>query len=87
MRATLLREYFGRTKFGTIFGFAMGVMMLGQVVGAPLAGWVFDNWGSYQGIWLAFAGLAVIALALVATTPRLHSSPMKGQFEGATPTD
>jgi len=87
MRATLLQEYFGRSKFGTIFGFAMGIMMLGQAIGAPLAGWVFDTWGSYQGIWLVFAGLAVIALALVATTPRLHSSPMEGQFEGTTPID
>jgi len=87
MRATLLQEYFGRSKFGAIFGFAMGIMMLGQAIGAPLAGWVFDTWGSYQGIWLVFAGLAAIALVLVATTPRPHPSPMKGQLKGTTPID
>ena len=36
---------------------------------APLAGWIFDNWGNYQGIWLAFAGLAVVALLAIATVP------------------
>ncbi len=67
MRAAMLREYFGRSRFGTIFGFLMGVMMLGQIIGAPLAGWVFDSWGSYYGIWLGFAGLSVAAIMLVLT--------------------
>jgi len=67
MRAAMSREYFGRSNFGTIFGFLMGVMTLGQVIGTPLAGWVFDNWGSYQGIWLAFAGLSIAAIVSVLT--------------------
>jgi len=87
MRATLLREYFGRSKFGTILGFAMGVMMLGGIIGAPLAGWVFDNWGSYQGIWLVLAGMAVIGLVLITTISRPGSSPTKGQLKGTTPID
>jgi MFS family permease len=87
MRATLLREYFGRSKFGTIFGFAMGVMMLGGIIGAPLAGWVFDNWGSYQGIWLVLAGMAIIGLVLITTISRPGSSPTKGQLKGTTPID
>jgi len=69
IRSALLREYFGRTKFGTIHGFVIGIMMLGNIIGAPLPGWVFDNWGSYQGIWFVFAGLTVAALVMVATTP------------------
>ena len=73
MRATLLRDYFGRSKFGTIFGFATGVMMIGNIAGAPLAGWVFDNWGSYQGVWSALACLAIISIALITTTPRPQS--------------
>jgi len=80
IRAALLREYFGRSKFGTILGFTTGVMMLGGMIGPPLAGWVFDNWGSYQGIWLVFAGLAAIALVLISTTSRPRSSPAKGQL-------
>ena len=87
IRAVLLREYFGRSRFGTIFGFAMGVMMLGNIIGAPLAGWVFDNWGSYQSIWLVFAGVAVVGLVLVVTTSRPHPNPTKGKLTGTTPTD
>ena len=69
LRASLIREFFGRRKFGTIHGFAVGMMALGTIAGPPLAGWVFDNWGSYQPIWFVFAGLAVVALLAVVTTP------------------
>lgn len=69
MRAALLREYFGRSRFGKTYGFVIGVAMLGNIAGAPLAGWVFDNRGSYEGIWLVFAGVAVAALVIVMTIP------------------
>ena len=69
MRVTLLRKYFGRSRFGTILGFTTGVMMLGSVAGAPLAGWVFDKWGSYQGAWLVLAGLAIAAVVIIVTAP------------------
>ncbi|MFC1937975.1 MFS transporter [Chloroflexota bacterium] len=68
-RITLLREYFGRERFGTILGFIMGITMLGHVSGAPLAGWVFDTWGSYQGAWLGSCALTIAALVIMATTP------------------
>ncbi len=70
MRVALVRECFGTSKFGTIHGFTVGVMMLGNITGPPLAGWVFDTWGSYQGIWLSFAVLSILALVIVLTTPR-----------------
>jgi len=73
-RGVLLRKYFGSSNFGTIYGFMMGIAMIGTIAGAPLAGWVFDNWGSYQGIWLAFAGLAVVALIVIATTPSVNAN-------------
>ncbi len=76
MRASLAREYFGRINFGAIFGLIVGISMLGGVVGPPLAGWVFDNWGSYQGIWFIFAGLAVVALISFLTTPPVRTSSM-----------
>lgn len=71
LRSSLGREYFGRTSFGTIFGLIMGINMLGGLSGPPLAGWVYDNWGTYQGIWFVFAGLAVVALILVLTTSQI----------------
>jgi MFS family permease len=72
MRPALLREYFGRTSFGTILGFVFGVMMMGVMIGAPLAGWAFDRWGSYQGIWLVFSGLGVAAITTILTAPSLR---------------
>jgi predicted MFS family arabinose efflux permease len=77
MRAALLRQYFGREWFGTIHGFTLGVMMLGNIAGAPLAGLVFDTWHSYQGVWLALAALTVVAAGITLTIPRVskHKLP------------
>ena len=69
LRPSLVREYFGRTNFGTVFGSLMGVNILGGIIGPLLAGWVFDNWGNYDGVWFVFAGLAVAALISILTTP------------------
>jgi len=74
IRAALLREYFGRTKFGTIFGCMMGMIALGAIVGPLFAGWVFDNWGSYYAAWLMFACLIFVALIIMATTPPVGTS-------------
>ena len=69
MLSILLNDYFGRSRFGTIYGFTFAVMQTGGVIGVPLAGWVFDTWGSYQGIWLVFAGLALASGVIIAITP------------------
>ncbi len=68
-RLSFLREYYGRASFGTILGFTSGIMMLGSITGTPLAGWVYDTWGSYQGAWLGFGALTLIGAVLVATIP------------------
>lgn len=75
MRVTLLMEYFGRSNFGTILGFMLGIIALGGMAGPPFAGWVFDSWGSYQGAWLAFAGLTIMGAVIVATTPPVSTTP------------
>ncbi len=74
IRAALLREYFGRTKFGTILGFMMGMIALGGIIGTLFAGWVFDNWGSYHAAWLIFACLVFVALGIMATTPSVGTN-------------
>ncbi|MFC1873820.1 MFS transporter [Chloroflexota bacterium] len=68
-RISLLREYFGRGSFGTILGLVSGVMMLGSISGAPLAGLIFDIWGSYKGAWLSFSTLTITATVLAYTIP------------------
>ncbi len=74
LRPALLREYFGRSHFGTILGFAFGVMMVGVIVGAPLAGWAFDTWGSYHEIWFLFAGLGIVAMLNMLAIPPLDKT-------------
>lgn len=74
LRASMISEFFGRSNFGAIHGFVIGIMMLGSIAGPPLAGWVFDKWHSYQPIWFVFAGLAVAALASAMTTPPISTA-------------
>lgn len=50
LRPSLTREYFGRTSFGAVLGFMVGINMVGNFLGPLLAGWTFDNWGSYQNV-------------------------------------
>jgi OFA family oxalate/formate antiporter-like MFS transporter len=61
------REYFGRAKFGSIYGLMEGIGTIGAIIGPTLAGWAYDSLGSYQIIWLLMAGLAVAALISVFT--------------------
>ena len=68
-RLSLMRESFGRGNFGKIMGFISGMMMIGHITGAPLAGWVFDIWDSYQGAWLAYSAITLLASLLVFTIP------------------
>ncbi len=69
LRPGMVRELFGRNKFGTVFGMMMGTGALGTVIGPLLAGWAFDSWGSYQHVWFMFNAFAVIAVVLVLYLP------------------
>jgi sugar phosphate permease len=69
MLPVMVREYISKRRFGLTLGFAMGLMTLGQLIGPPLAGWVYDTWNSYHSIWLIFAGLMFAVIAGVATLP------------------
>ncbi|MFC1899921.1 MFS transporter [Chloroflexota bacterium] len=77
LRAVMLREYFGRVNFGTILGFLMGVEMLGNVIGSPLAGWTYDTTGSYETIWLIYGGLVLIGLFIILTIPSSKTSAVE----------
>ncbi|MFC1937064.1 MFS transporter [Chloroflexota bacterium] len=69
IRMSLLREYFGRGSFGTILGFVSGMMMLGNITGAPIAGWIFDTFGSYQAAWLGSCASTLAGAVLGLTIP------------------
>jgi MFS family permease len=73
MTPALLREYFGKARFGTILGFTIGIITFGIIVGPTLSGWVFDTWGSYQGVWLAYSALAIGGAVVIASTPPVRN--------------
>jgi MFS family permease len=85
LRPSLVRDYFGRANFGTIFGMVMGVNMLGSIMGPPVAGWAYDNWGSYQGIWFVFASLPVISLISILTMPPTSGPALPPTVLDSTP--
>ena len=64
LRGAILREYFGSDSFGKMIGILMGFASIGGIIGPTLAGWVFDALGSYDFIWLAFAGSLTLAIML-----------------------
>ena len=72
LRTAMLREYFGRRKFGSIFGLMMGLSALGGIAGPLFAGWVFDTWASYQIAWITLAILVFAAVIIIATTPPVN---------------
>jgi len=74
LRASSIREFFGRSNFGAIHGFMIGTMAIGGITGPPLAGWVFDRWASYQPIWFIYAALALVAITVVLTTPTVDAA-------------
>ncbi len=62
VRGAMLREYFGVGSFGRLLGITMGTASLGGILGPPVAGWGFDQWGSFQPVWFAFAGLLGVGM-------------------------
>ena len=60
-------DYYGRQHLGTIRGITLPVQIGGQAVGPITAGFVFDATGSYQMVFLFFAGVVALGSLLVLT--------------------
>jgi len=85
MRASLLRDHFGRRTFGTLFGILMGVNLTGAIAGPALAGWAFDTWGAYRNIWLIFALIPLVPMTIslvMSRVPLTTKSPEKQKGSG-----
>jgi len=70
LRPAMTREYFGRGRFGSIFGLVMGITAIGGIVGPPLTGRLFDTIGDYRPAWLVFGSMALTAACLVYISKR-----------------
>jgi MFS family permease len=65
LEAAMRGEYFGRKAYGTIYGYINSIAVLGSFGGPYLAGWLFDNTGSYVSSFLIFAGMMIVAVIAI----------------------
>lgn len=79
LKPILIRGQFGTRAFGTILGATDSAMVIGTILGAPLAGWVFDTKGMYQPIWFIFTGDLFLALLLIITIPSARRELLPGR--------
>lgn len=74
LRPAIRAEYFGRKAFGKIGGFMSPVVMVGGISGPILAGYIFDRFGSYNGIFITIVVLQVLAsVAMFFARPEKNS--------------
>lgn len=62
-------DYFGRGHVGAIRGFSMPINLILGAAGAPIAGYVYDQTGSYTEVWWVGVGLMVCSALLALVTP------------------
>jgi sugar phosphate permease len=78
MRAILPRTYFGFRGYGTYVGLITGVGTIGSMFGAPLAGYTYDIWRTYEPIWLVYSGVALVCFLIVALLPSVQAGETIG---------
>jgi MFS family permease len=69
--AVLAREYFGQQHMGAVFGAATMLSCIGMALGPVVGGWIFDTLQSYRWLYLGSAAVAVGAIAIALSFPRV----------------
>ena len=65
LQSAIVGKVFGRAHFGRALGMMRPAMFPVQIIGIPLAGWVYDTTGSYAQAFMFFLLLYVIAAGIV----------------------
>lgn len=65
LNLTLIGEFAGRELAGTVTGMSIMFLMLANMAGPPIFGYIVDATGSYRMAWLFLAILAAVAAALL----------------------
>ena len=65
LQMALIADYFGPRRFATLRGLASTLNMPVGIVWPFLAGWVFDQTGSYREIFMVYAALAASGAVLI----------------------
>ena len=72
LQGTIVAKVFGRLSFGRVLGLIRPAMLPIQVIGVPLAGWVFDTTGNYDISYMVFIGLLVLGIVSIFMTKIEH---------------
>ena len=59
------RDIFGASNFSTMFGFVMVLLLAGNAIGAPVAGFMYDATGSYHGIFVIITIINAAAILCI----------------------
>ena len=65
LQGAIIGATFGRLSFGTVLGLLRPVTMPVQMLGIPLAGWIYDTRGSYDLAFQVFVVTYVAAIGLI----------------------
>ncbi len=65
LNLTLIGEFAGRELAGTVTGMSVVFLMLANMAGPPIFGYIVDTTGSYRMAWLFLAILAILAATLL----------------------
>lgn len=61
LHASAVGAFFGRQGFGKLMGLMRPMMLPLQISGLPLAGWIYDRTGSYNGAFYVFLVMLLMA--------------------------
>lgn len=70
MRISLMADYFGRARLGTIQGCLMSVTVIGSIMSPAIAGWFYDVNGNYCTIFVIFAVIAALSIPAILAAKR-----------------
>ena len=65
LKGALIGRVFGSDRFGRALGLMRPAMLPLQMIGVPLAGWVYDVTGSYQPVFQLFLVLYALAALVI----------------------
>lgn len=74
----LLAGLFGAANYGRVMGLMNPVIMPLTLLGPPLAGWVHDNTGSYDGAFIGFIAALMVGLLMLPAI-RMQSSAQEAK--------
>ncbi|GAB1261541.1 MFS transporter [Aurantivibrio plasticivorans] len=67
LHGSAVGELFGRKGFGKVMGLSRPLMLPLQVLGLPLAGWMYDNFGTYNPAFYSFLFFLIVAAIITVT--------------------